>query len=489
MGRSTENLEEYYRALREKSDREDLVMFINTCFAATQQNEYYSDRFDQSVPIDFIHQYMLVNFRRVYAQVLVVGINHFNQSWIIANLLAAGAPADPIQRRNEGELIWGALKRLPANRAFSLFRRLQQRKINNRRTRAIVRRYMEWRSDWSFDGLKYRKKFRCAASHVHLRLDDELGRMLYQLKSPRPFATELFETFRRAHYSASALYELPFTVAESLAHRHKIPRDEFLRKIEPKMTTAEKLRFQTASAKATGKRLELDLARAPLTRLALYVLSLAEGERRDRRAELEAALRGAAERAYARRPFQLGRVVAILDRSRSAVGSRAKRNRPLAVALGVHYLLQLASKEYTSIWTPAWDESPISVTPGGQTNLADALLDALDTNPDWVVIVSDGYENDPPMAADRIAALYRKRIADRPTQFVHLNPVFDPEHFSPRPLGKTIGTVGVRDAEDAATMISFARYAQGAASLIELESYLESQAMLAVEGNEGGDDD
>ena len=91
--RGSETLNEYYERLREKSDREDLVMFINACFAATRQNEFYTDRFEQSVSIDFLHQYVMNNYRRIYARTIASGINHFNRAEIIANLLASGAPA------------------------------------------------------------------------------------------------------------------------------------------------------------------------------------------------------------------------------------------------------------------------------------------------------------------------------------------------------------------------------------------------------------
>ncbi len=467
--------------IRERVEREDLVMFVNACFACTRQDEFFSDRLGQAISIGFLHEYIRVNYRRLYARTLAAGINHFNQAVIIVNLLAAGAPPAPEQRAEEGELIATALRRLPANRAFGIFRTLCRRKINNRRTRAVVKRFLTSRRDPVFDAVKYRSKYRAAAAHTHLKLAGEFGPFLFELRrKQRVFQTELFETFRQAHYSAKAVYKLPFTVAESLAERHGVPRDVFLKNIEKKMTAAEKLRFQSSARRTKGAKLNIDLGRAPLTRLALYVLSLPCDERQQRREELHEALRQAAQRALRAARLKMACVAAVLDASYSASGSSQKRRRPLAVALAASYLLAAAAGTYRAFWTPRRDPSgdepvfdELFVQARGQTALADPLLDALDWRPDLIVIVSDGFENDPPCGTAEIARVYRDRIDPQlKIEIIHVNPVFDAEHYAPRTIASVIPTVGLRDAEDIPTMLNFARFASGTARLAELETYL-----------------
>ena len=119
--------------------REDLVIFINACFACTGQKEFYSDGDRQRVSIDFLHRYILGNYRLLYARTLAAGINDFNASQIIVNLLAKGKDIDPAHRVEEGALITAALRRLPPQRAWRVLSTLRERKINNRRSRAIVR--------------------------------------------------------------------------------------------------------------------------------------------------------------------------------------------------------------------------------------------------------------------------------------------------------------------------------------------------------------
>jgi hypothetical protein len=463
-------------------EREDIVTFINACFACTRQAEFYSSGDEQAVSISFLHDYVLGNYRRVYSRCLAAGINHFNQSLIITNLLAAGAPIDSEERQEEGELIATALQKLPANRVFRLLKSLRDRRVNNRRTRAVVRRFLAERKDSTFDAVKYRSKYRAAAQHAHVNLPYEIGRFFFQPKNSNyVFETPLLESFRQAHYSQNALYELPFTVAEGFAAKHGIPRETFLKRIQPKMTRAEKLRLQTAAGRERGVRIEIDLGRTPLTKLALYALSLSVAERVKRQTELDEAMRNAARHALRIAPLKLNRVAAILDASYSAYGSTQKRRRPLAVALASSYLLGEAAEEFTPIWipqgkTPASGWHELLVESRGQTRLGEPLIEALETRPDLVVIVSDGFENDPPGAASEVARVFRKRLdPDEATSIVHLNPVFDAEDYQPHALSEAFPTLGLRDAEDIPTMLGFAKFASGTAQLSELEDYLAAR--------------
>lgn len=465
----------------ERVEREDLVLFINACFACTGQREFYGDAAGQSVSIDFLHRYILGNYRRLYAWTLAAGVNHFNQAQIVLHLLASGADTPPDQRAEENALITSALERLPPPRVYRLFEALRDRRVNNRRTRALIRDYLARRPDPAFDAIKYRGRLRAAAAHAHLRLPGELGPFLFEGRKQRVYATELFETFRQAHYAREAVYRLPYTVAEGLAAQLDIPRDVFLEGISARLTALERLRLQEAAG--PDRDLGLDLGRAPLTRLALYVLGLPTAERSARAAELEAALRQSAARAFRRTPYRLGRVAAILDRSYSSGGSAEKRRRPLAVALAASALLEEAAREYRAFWTPALeaDRPALTVTAHGQTDLASPLLEALRWAPDLVVIVSDGWENCPPGAVTQLVRAFRARIpgADR-TSIVHMNPVFDADTLAPKTLGPDLPTVGVRDAEDLLTMLGFARFAEGAAPLAELEAYLAARVARAL---------
>lgn len=248
------------------------------------------------------------------------------------------------------------------------------------------------------------------------------------------------------------------------------------------MTSGEKLRLQQSAARAGGTELHVDFGRLPLTKLALYVLSLPREERLVRHVALDAAMQRAAGLALRRAPLRLGRVVAVLDCSYSSSGSSEKRRRPLGVALATHYLLRAAAQQYRPFWTaPVAD--PLLVAARGQTDLATPVLDALEWGAELVVIVSDGFENDPPQGAAEILRVYRTRLdPDCRTSIVHCNPVFDGETLSPRAVSPYIPTVGLHDAEDLPTVLGFARFADGAVSLADLEGYLAVRARHLLAG-------
>jgi len=497
--------------------QEDLVMFINACLSCTGQREFYEDSYGQTVSIDFLHDYILGNYRLLYSRTLAAGINHFNQAQIILKLLATGKQTDPQHRDEENQLITAALHQLPPNRAWGLLLQIRKRHINNRRARAIAQQYVISRGqNLPFQAVKYRSKLQAIATHNHLNLNQldlsssspgtsssgscqnnpELNAFLFRQWDSK-FETDLFEKFRQGYYSATALYKLPFTVAEGLAVKHGIPRDRFLKNIEARMTTNEKLRLQNSAAQA-GINLKIDPSRLSLTKLALYVLSLSLNERQQRQAELHGMLRQTAQAVLQRSPlrFQSSRddrapkITAVLDRSYSSSGSHEKRRRPLGIALAIHYLLSEAaqpsniqSQTYQGFWTvPLEDNEPLQLTPRGQTDLATPLLTALKTAPDIVIVISDGWENDPPGAASELIRVYRDRLdPTHQTSIVHCNPVFNADDFGLKSISPLIPTVGLREAEDLSVVLRFARFAEGSSNLAELEAYLEGRSQQLIE--------
>ncbi len=479
----------------EEVTREDLVMFVNACFACTGQKEFYSHGYGDRVSIDFLHEYILGNYRLLYARTLAAGINHFNTAQIILKLLATGKDTLPENKAEEGTLIAAALNSLPPQRAWKLLEQLKQRGINNSRSRAIVREYINQHKNINFQAVKYRSKLREIVSHIHLKLNGELGNFLFSGWQKRVYETELFEKFRQAHYSAEAIYELPYTVAEGLAYKHKIPRQIFLSRIESQMTLGEKLRLQKTAERTDKVKIELNWEKLPLTKLALYILSLSIKKRSENWHLFHEGLLKAARNILSKSPLKLGKVAAVLDCSYSSSGSSEKRRRPLGVALAAHYLLKIAAIEYKSFWTGDIKE-PLLVTAKGQTNLATPLLNAIEYNPDLIVIISDAWDNDPPNGAAEVLRVYRTKLAPKKSiahrvadlfEIAHFNPVFDTDNYNLRSISPLIPTLGLRDAEDLPTVLNFARFAEGSVNLKELEEYLAGRVeqMLSKDTSSG----
>ncbi|WLQ33430.1 hypothetical protein P8A18_08170 [Streptomyces castrisilvae] len=472
---------------------EDVLLFVNAAITATGQREFRTQAYRQRLSLDFLHAYVRVNYRRVYATSLALDINDHNAARIVRGLLEHAADASVEERRAEGALIAARLAKLPPQRVYRLFRELRAARVNNRRTRAIMRDWLAARPDAAHDAVKYRAGLKTAVRHAHLRLDGlgtgaapdgELGAFLFRPGSLPRYAHRLLDAWRRAHYEQGAVGELPFTVAEGFAARHGMKREAFVERMVPRMTRLERLRTQGERADGPpDPPAGVDLTVMPLTRLALYVLSLGRQARARRREELTGALRAAARRAAGPHAGSWGRVAAVLDDSYSSSGSGEKRRRPLAVALACHFLLEAlaAPGAYTPLWTTGTSD-PLLVVPWGPTPLGTRVVDALEHGPDRLVIVSDGWDNAPPGLAGEVLRVWRARIdPDRRTAVVHVNPVYDADGFDVRRLSASVPTAGIRDAEDLPALVEIARFSEGRTGSAELYAYLDRRAARFTE--------
>ncbi|MEU1076175.1 MULTISPECIES: hypothetical protein [unclassified Streptomyces] len=456
---------------------DDVLLFVNAAITSTGQREFHSDADRQRLSLDFLHAYMRGNYRDLYAGVLALDINDHNAVLIIRGLLETPGEATADERRSEGRLIASRLARMPPQRVYKLFDALRRAKVNNRRTRAIMRDWLSARQDLAFDAVKYRGSLKRTLRHAHLTPGtEELGTFMFAPTAHAHYATPLLETWRRAHYEQSALYELPYTVAEGFAAKHGVPRNVFLERIAPRLTRLETLRLQESARAREITGVQADLARMPLTRLATYVLSLPLEERGRRRAELTRALESVAARVAGSHRGSWGKVTAVLDDSFSTSGSAHKRRRPLAVALACHYLLAALSDDYIALWTSGRTDALLTY-PYGPSPVGRRVLDALDTAPTRLVIVSDGWDNAPPGLAAEVLRIWRTRLdSERRTSIVHLNPVYDAADFDVRRLSLTVPTAGIRDAEDLPALVELAQFAEGRTGLAELIAYMDTRA-------------
>ena len=482
-----------WQDIDERVTREDTVHFINAAVSATSQEEFYDSSGRQSLSLSFLHEYMRVNYPLVYVKCLAAGINHHNQGRIIINVMFNGLQDSAYKHRRAEiyDYIIASLTLMPPQRAMKILMALVRRRVNNRTMRRLIYDFLTQRPDPIFDAVKYRSKVKVLARHAHLKLSDlhdqgsEYNAFLFDPKRSRKFETPLFEKYRAAHYAKDAVFDLPYTIAIGLAAKHDIPADIFMEKIKPQFTKAENERLGE-TAKRSNVDIGHDLARMDLTRLAIYTLSLKVKDRIERRDEITSAFQAAAKAALRAQPLTLPKTAAILDRSYSTSGSYEKRRRPLALSLGVHYLLQEACKNsenqnmYKDFWTLDIAE-PHLVTAKGQSDLITPLLAALKWGAKQIVIVSDGYENAPPFGVRQLMQVYHKNISPKISaqdrvSILHLNPVFDASSFDLRPISPEIVTMGLRNVQVIFTALNFARFAAGHADIKALDRYLD-QAM------------
>lgn len=447
--------------------REDLLLFVNAGLTATGQGGYYHSGEKTRLSLAFLHRYICGNYRPLYSLTLASGLNHHNMAHGIFCLLASGVPEDASEKVRENELLGRLVDQLPPHRMYRLIERLAKSRVNNRRCRAVIRRFLDGRRDLAFDAVKYHRRLKIALLHSHFRAHPEVARFCFEGARGKPYTLELLETYRQAHYDSSAIYRLPFSVASGLAQKKGIARETFMERIQPMMTEREKLRHQRAGAKSYDPR-KLDLVE-----LCVYFLASRDNERENLLQAMLAKAKEQAKKICLPHGLRSQRVAAVLDRSRSSFGVREARRRPLAVTLAAHLILQESVQGYKGFWTSP-TESLQYLYPLDFTNLGEPLIEALKCEPDLILVISDGRENAPRGACEAIASTVLKRFA-KPPQFLHLNPVYDPDEFTPKTLGPSWPVVGIARAEDMSTAMAVARFARGQGSVDQFESFLRDR--------------
>jgi len=460
-------------AISKDIDFQDFCQFIESAFVATKQREFYEDQDEQEVELDFFHDYMVFSDRESYARALALDINHANKSLIVKRLLASGKDTPDAFRKEENALIEITLLSLPPQRVYKLFSELQKDRVNNRRTRALAKRFLEQRDDLNFDAVKYRNKLKSLIKHNHISPTGEVGQFLFTNESK--FDNELLANYTAAPYSNQALFQLPFTVAEGLAARKGISRKELLK--NAKLTLSEKRRLANAMSNQKLDTSE-NLQSATLLQLCKYILGLTLSERKLHEEKLRPLLESKAKRA---KLPQLDKSAVILDNSYSSRGSFEKSNHPLALCMALYYALKASSPDAQFYWTKPI-EDPFFLSASGATDLATPLLKALQQEPRTILIVSDGYENAPRDACSAILDVYFSKIdPQRSTMLTQLNPVFEADQLAPRALSPQVPLVGIQDIHQLPALLTFAQFKQLTTKWAHLENYLISNSQRLIE--------
>lgn len=463
--------------LTSRIEREDVIDFINACFAGSGQQTFY-EPWEVVLTLDFLHEYMAINYRDVYASTLALGVNTYNQGKIIANLLRLGQPDCAQQARREWSLMLRSLEQMPAPQAYGALLEVKRQRINNRRARALIRTFLQTRPDWPLHVVKYRRSIKALIAHAHIRVDEQARRFLYSdMKKTAAFEHPLYEAYRQAQYSKEALYALPFSVAQGFASLHGIRRQVLLERMSAlkQLTKKERMRTQNEAARR-GVEVAFDWSKATALQVTSYMLSLPLGERKAQLAQMEEAISKVIARLVRQQALSFGRVAVVADCSYSCWGASQAARRPLSVAVALNRVFEMASQTHRVFWTQPNVTTDWLIVPGGPTNLARPLLRALAWQPELVVIISDGVENDPPGAVNEIARVYQTRLAKaHPVSFVHLNPVLGADNGELQGLGDAITTMGIRQVEDLGVVMQFARFAQGQLSSDLLQRVLSNE--------------
>ena len=419
-----------------------ILNFLSSAFIATAQTEFYNNKEEQRDAILNTHKPILEDYREFYALVLLSNINDLNKQIIIYNLLRKGKKIDVEQKHIENEIIFQSLEKMPIQRAFKTFKMLKHLKVNNFRTRWLAEKFLMSRKNIHFECVKYKKAIKELVVHNHIFFkDSEVFDFLFDKKIE--YKNKWFKKYIKAKTDPEAIYDLPFTVAEGFAVLHKIPKDEFLKKIKKQMTEGEKLRMQN-TAKKEGVKIQADWTKMDLVQMFKFLRTQTRIT-----AKHKEIVESTAKRIADSMIVEFGKVRVVLDNSGSSYSSDEKKYHSISVGQAVSEVLKYCCDDFKEILINGTKKGLLASV-GGSTNLGKAILKALKDKPELLVIISDGYENEPAGLTSQILNVYKSKI-DKNLRVFHINPVFAAEVETSRRLAENIPVVGIRDVKELQT--------------------------------------
>ena len=450
-----------------------VVSFLDAATTSLGRATHYNTREEQQKAEMLAHDALLWLDRELYAVLLALsGVTDRARQVGLKNLLAtprcgSGSLLDEVAERR---LLARLVDALPPQRVLKLFEALRVgspedglRKANNARTRKLVLRTLLGSPRIELWSVKYRSKIAAALKHAwgvrkasilrsilsrgeaewtakeraivrgeidrHAGADRARARASVAFVLGRPGATlPLLVAYESAKVDISAGAKLPLEVLEGIrsVFRKSTPKERVLELTAANLTRAQRMSVQKR-AEAARVDVQMDPTEYDAVRLYLYAFEMGMT------VEIAGALLDKAEKAA--RSFLVAHdsIGILLDASASMEGAGDQRLRPMATALSLRdMLLHTGRGEVVTIGGQASAADTMLVRPAGDTSLARGLCDLLESAPDAVFVISDGYENRPAGRFGEVVSALR--AMGNTTPIYHLNPVFAAESGGVREL-------------------------------------------------------
>ena len=456
--------------------------FLDTVCTATKRSTFYNSVEEQEEAVMRVHDEMFSLDRGIYAiTCMLPGVTDYARQIAIAKLL--GNPRDGrnslLPEDVEFKLLEWLAGSMPPHRFLKLVRTFAGQRVGNQRagsihnarTKRLILRFFFLNDNMMFWATKYRVKLRTVLQHAWgVNTAKAVGRVCardgrsrtnkdkallareidrYLAKNDAGQALNRADTYEavafvmghedcvrntklKAYVAAKADLNagrgiLPETTLVGLRNTfHKTtPMADVLQAAESVMSDNEKRLAQKKASKA-GVRLQFDASKLDLIELYVYAFERGMGQR------IVEAVKQKAKTIAQRLPMRFQKVAVVLDASCSMHGGDKQPLRPMAIALAARDVLEAMSVE-CPVFVVGGEEDGKLIRPADSTGLCDALLDALEAEPDAVFVISDGYENAPAGRFAEVMHLLRKKVKCE-TPVYHINPVMAAESGGTRKL-------------------------------------------------------
>lgn len=404
-----------------------LSEFLTVACASTGQATFYNTRQDQQKLLADTHAALLQQDRRIYALSGALPITDKSRQLILENLLQTGAHCtDSVL---ESHVIQMVADDMQFNRILNLFVELREKKVNNARTRRFGA--LIWAMVDEYRAIKYRSKIRTVLRHCHIPEGTdparaELHNWIFgaNTKRGRPELTPNHIKHNpklKSRLLASTVYDelfaLPLDIARDIAvNEHKKDATEFEREFVGRTSSGGKgkaTRKETMRVRKHASDTVIDFEKFTIFDLLMH------GYRQpaDKAAVNEVIERKA--KAIAEQLNLPDKVALVIDNSTSALGSADRQFQPLAMMGAIVAVCKQATDVECFYVGPT--PTDCFMDANGDTNLRLPFARALQSRPDLVMVLSDGYEN---VRAGSISQIMNTTAFQQSGIVVmHLNPI------------------------------------------------------------------
>jgi hypothetical protein len=228
---------------------------------------------------------------------------------------------------------------------------------------------------------------------------------------------------------------LPFEVLMGFRNTYKVPIE--LKEIFEKgrMSEKQETMLETATKKSGGER-KVNYENQELYDLWKILYHKVNTQDKENIPEIISAINRKSKK---KMEFDFGKLVVIFDSSKSMMGSEERPLHPFLTGLSlisvlnnVQEIIYVGGKKFAT----GVEDVPSVVVPAGDTELWRALIKAVESKPDTIMVISDGYEN---TIQGMFETVY-EHLKNEGNKFklLHINPVFAAEVSGVRQLVKDV---------------------------------------------------
>jgi hypothetical protein len=443
--------------------------FLDTAATSFGRATHYNTREEAQKAELHTHAALLGMDRDLYTAFLMLpGVTDRSRQLGTKNLLSQSRNGQDtfLDASMERSILARLMQEMPPQRMFKLFEGLRVsapeeglRKANNNRTRKLILKAILSSPRLELWAVKYRKKMRRALVHawgermagivrailakqadsrtpkdwsiLKAAVDKHAGGNItlayecvgFALGLQNGVTLPLFKAFKAAKSDLSKGKKLPMEVLEGIrsVYHKETPKENILKLTAKTLTKGQKLAVQKR-AKAADVDVQINPLDYDPVKLYIYAFEMGLTE------EISKALEEKARKMAERFPAKYGKVGILVDASRSMVGDKTQKLRPMAATLALRDMLGFTGEKNAVVYCGGtFNKDEKLPEPSGDTSLAEGLLELLDTDelPETIFVLSDGYENRP---AGRFGeVVHRLKEIGIEVPIYHLNPVFAAE--------------------------------------------------------------